>query len=264
MIRQPIPLTPEDVSVLIDCSLHYHFLQQKSALPVDLSAQADLDERVRKAIHRLHAAGGPARMSLDVCLKDSPRLPALQKIMTHYYQRLEQDWPRVMASNEAMALKISIAGVSLTLQATLDRLDRTRDGGILAILFRTQQTPPSTADDLRHNPAMTIYHALVASAYPLKRPVRLQELWLYHNEEVTIELSEDEYRHNLGRLREPVLGLARSEVMARPGLHCDSCPFKFNGCPVYVQPVDDETEPDDLVSSSPDGKMSPRRWIFKI
>ena len=264
MVRQPISLTPEDVSVLINCSLHYHFLQQKLALPADLTSQTIMDERVRKVIHRLHAAGGPARISLDECLKGVRRNPAIQKMITHYYQRLEQDWPRVIAGNETMTLRISIAGVSLILRATVDRLDRTRDGGILAILFRAQQTPPSTADELRHDPAMTIYHALVASTYPLKRPVRIQELWLYHNEEVTIELSEDEYRHNLGRLREPVQGLARSEVMARPGLYCDVCPFKHAGCPVYAPSGDEETEPDDLVSSYPDGKMSPRRWIFKI
>ena len=33
MIQQPIPLSPEDVRTLISCPLHYHFLQQKAALP---------------------------------------------------------------------------------------------------------------------------------------------------------------------------------------------------------------------------------------
>ena len=111
---------------------------------------------------------------------------------------------------------------------------------------------------------MTIYHALVATTYPLKRPVRMQELWLRLNQEVTIELSEEEYRHNLSYLREPVQALARGEVRARPGLHCDICPFKYQGCPVYAHDAEAESGPDDFEPPASGGKMSPRQWIFKI
>ena len=188
-----------------------------------------------------------------------------------------------------MTLKISIAGISLLLEATVDRLDRTSDGGILAILIRTQEGPLPGPDDLRRDPALTIYHALVAAAYPLRRPVRIQELWLgattppasdisseeaptaaargggspMPGQEVTIELDEEEYRSNLHRLRDPVRDLARGEVMARPGLHCDVCPFKYRGCPVYAQDSGAETEPQDFDSSDSPSKMSPRQWIFK-
>jgi hypothetical protein len=111
---------------------------------------------------------------------------------------------------------------------------------------------------------MTIYHALVATTYPLKRPVRIQELWLQTDQSVTIELSEDEYRRQLGDLREPVQALARGEVMARPGLHCDICPFKYRGCPVYFHEANAQNEEDDFVPSLPRGKIHPRKWIFKI
>jgi len=161
-----------------------------------------------------------------------------------------------------MTLRISIAGVSLLLRGTIDRLDKTSDGGVLAILFRTGESVPPTPADLRRNPAITIYHALVAATYPLKRPVRIQELWLTPNQEVTVELGEEEYRQNLSLLREPVQALARGEVMARPGLHCDVCPFKHNGCPVYAQ--DSESEPDEFAPPKSGGKMTPRKWIFKI
>jgi len=261
-MRQPIPLIPTEVRVLTRCPLHYHFLQQSSATQEELP-RAALDRVVRETIQQLHAAGGPARLSLESCLKEVIQ-PAARKMIENYYYRLEQDWSRMIAGNEPMSLRISIGGVALTLKATLDRLDTTRDGGILAILIRTDWEAPSTADELRSDPATTIYHALVASTYPLKRPVRIQELWLYHNQEVTIELSEEEYRENLGQLREPVQALARGEVMARPGLHCDVCPFKYRGCPVYAQEDDAETEPDDFVPPTSDGKISPRKWIFKI
>ncbi|MCB0174926.1 MAG: hypothetical protein KDJ97_30735, partial [Anaerolineae bacterium] len=109
---------------------------------------------------------------------------------------------------------------------------------------------------------VTIYHALVAATYPLKRPVRIQELWLRADQEVTVELSEDEYRDNLGRLRQPVRALARGEVMARPGLHCDVCPYKYRGCPVYAN--DPDAAPEDFDPTGSDGKIPPRQWIFKV
>lgn len=262
-MKQPIHLTPDEGRVLVRCPLHYHFLQQKPVIEID-PAQAALDELVRETIQALHAAGGPARMSLETCLAKVAHEPAAEPMVERYYHYLERDWPNVMASNETMSLKIFIGGVSLLLEGTVDRLDKTRDGGILAILFRTEPGPPPTAEDLRRDHAITIYHALVASTYPLKRPVRLQELWLQANENVTIELSEDEYRHNLGHLREPVYALARGEVMARPGLHCDTCPFKYHGCPVYTHEADDSSETDDFAPSPPRGNIPPRKWIFRI
>jgi hypothetical protein len=121
-----------------------------------------------------------------------------------------------------------------------------------------------TEDQLRNNHAMTIYHALVAATYPLKRPVRLQEMWLQPDQRVTIELSEDEYRQKLSDLREPVQALTRGEVMARPGHHCDTCPFQYHGCPVYRHEETNPNEDDDFASPPGDGKMSPRKWVFKI
>jgi hypothetical protein len=263
MMKQPIPLTPIDARVLALCPLHYHFLQQKPTQQTDTS-QKKLNELVRETIGHLHAAGGPSRLSLQECLNHAGGHPQTKKIIQQYYGRLEQDWPQMIAGNELMQLKISIGGVSLLLRGTIDRLDKTSDGGILAILFRTQAGPLPTTHTLRSDHAMIIYHALVAATYPLKRPVRLQEMWLQLNESVTIELSEDEYRQKLSDLREPVQALARGEVMARPGHHCDSCSFQYHGCPVYTQDNTPQTEEEDFVLSPPDGKIPPRKWIFKI
>ena len=219
---------------------------------------------VRDVIQHLHVTGGPARLSLQQCFERVPNEPAARQMVKHYYHRLEKDWPAMIAGNELMSLKISIGGVALALNATIDRLDKTRDGGILAIFFRTGQGRITAGDDLRHDPATTIYHALVASTYPLKRPVRIQELWLYPNKEVTVELSEEEYRQSLSKLRQPVQPLARGEVMARPGRHCDTCRFQHRGCPVYAQNADTGTENDGFDPPAPDGKISSRQWIFKI
>ncbi len=290
MTQQPFSLNPTEVRVLAQCPLHYHFLQQKSTVELDPEL-AKVDELVREVLQQLHAAGGPARMSLRECLEGLHTQRVARQMVERYYRRLEREWSQMIASNETMELRISLGGVSLELEATVDRLDKTSDGGILAILFRTEPPPIPTAASLRRDHAMTIYHSLVAATYPLRRPVRIQELWLRTNESVTIELSEEEYRRNLSDLRDPVIGLAKGEVMARPGLHCDTCPFKHHGCPVYAhevkalelaaknKPLDpnDVSQPilpklneitqgddDDFVSPSSDGKISPRKWIFKL
>ena len=259
MMKQPIPLTPAKVRVLVRCPLHYHFLQQSPTNGPD-----PVDRAAREAIRQLHAAGGPARLSLADCLKQLPDQPAARSMVERYYHHLEQDWSGMIAGNETMQLRISIGRVSLALQATVDRLDKTSDGGILAILFRTEDGPLPAAADLKKDHAITIYHALVAATYPLKRPVRIQEWWLRPDQRITIELSEEAYRRNLSDLREPVKALARSEVMARPGLHCETCTFKYRGCPVYAHEEASQDSGDDLVPSPQRGKISARKWVFKI
>lgn len=258
MVKQPIPLTPTEVRVLARCPLHYHFRQQ-----VARPKSNSLDTVVRETIQQLHAAGGPSRMSLAECLQKIEHHPTARLIVEKYYARLAREWANIIAINETMALRISLAGVALALEATVDRLDKTSDGGILAVLFRTEAGPLPDEATFRQDHAVTIYHALVAATYPLKRPVRLQELWLQLDDSLTIELSEEEFRRSLSDLREPVKALARGEVMARPGLHCESCPFKHRGCPVYLHETNDEAEPDDLAQPPQHGKI-PRQWIFKI
>lgn len=259
MLRQPIPLTPIEARVLAHCSLHYYFLQQTTR-PAD-PAQVALDEAIREAIQALHAGGGPARIPLEQCLAEVAHQPAAQPIIERYYRHLSQEWRQMIAGNETLELKISIGGMPVMLHGTVDRLDKTSDGGILAILFRTEAGPLPDADALRQDHGMTMVHALVAANYPTKRPVRLQELWLQADQSVTIELSEDEYRQNLAHLREPIQALAHGQVRARPGLHCDLCPFKLRGCPVYAH---DQNEADDLAATPPASKINPRQWIFKI
>ena len=103
MISQPIPLTPTEVRVLARCPLHYHFLQQEPSLRID-QAQIGLDQRVRDTIQQLHAAGGPARLSLEDCLRQVGPQPKARQMVERYYDRLGQDWPQMMAGNETIQL----------------------------------------------------------------------------------------------------------------------------------------------------------------
>lgn len=259
MLRQPIPLTPSEARILANCSLHYYFDQQTGS-SVD-PAQTAWDEAVREALQALHAAGGPARLPLEQFLAGQADQPLLRSILERYYRRLAQDWRQMIAGNETLELKITIGGIPVLLRGTVDRLDKTSDGGILAVLFRTEPGPLPAAAELRQDHAMTVFHALVAANYPHKRPVRLQEAWLQLDQSVTIELSEEEYRQNLVQLREPIQALARGQVHARPGLHCELCPFKYRGCPVYAHEQNDEN---DLASTPLEGKIPRRQWTFKI
>jgi hypothetical protein len=254
MVSQPISLLPEDVAILVECPLHYHFRgQQTGPTPAD-----DLDRLVRQTIHQLHAAGGPHRMSLRRCLAPLQPQQGAQRLVERYYTRLRHEWSGMIASNVPLELKITIAGVALRLHATPDRLSQASDGGIMVVLIRTGNSPLPSPEQLRRDPAYTIYHALVATAYPLKRPVRVQELWLHHDQAVTIELAEEEYRHNLSLLRDPVRDLARGQVQARPGLHCDRCPFKHRGCPVYAH------DASDFESYLSDGNIPDREWVYNV
>lgn len=266
MMKQPLPLTPETVRILVRCPLHFHFQETWSGRSgqINVPPLPSLDDMVRESIQRLHAAGGPARLSLAAWLDNVGDQPLARQMMEQYYQRLQQDWPWMIAGNETMTLKISLGGVSLALRGTVDRLDKTADGGIVATLFRTGgETTPSPAD-LTQDHAITVYHALVAATYPLKRPVRIQELWLQANQTVEVELSEAEYRRNLSQLREPVQALARGEVRARPGLHCDICPFKYQGCPVYAHETPKPGGSQEFDADAGPSKIPNRKWIFKI
>ncbi|MBE7553306.1 MAG: PD-(D/E)XK nuclease family protein [Anaerolineales bacterium] len=253
-------LTPAEARILANCSLHYYFDQQTGVSSLD-AAHVALDEAIREAVQALHAAGGPARLSLEQYLAGQADQLLLRPILERYYQRLAQDWRQMIAGNETLELKITIGGIPVLLRGIVDRLDKTSDGGILAVLFRTEPGPLPDAAELRQDQAMTMFHALVAANYPHKRPVRLQEAWLQLDQSVTIELSEEEYRQNLVQLREPIQALARGQVRARPGLHCELCPFKHRGCPVYAHEQNDEV---DLASTPLEGKIPRRQWTFKI
>ncbi len=263
MVKPPLPLTPEGVRVLVRCPLHYHFLQASDMEQAGQPEPAQPDSLVRERIQELHAAGGPARRSLEECLQGMTDQPLARKMVEHYYLRLKTEWPQMIAGNETMELRISLGGVPLALSGTADRLDKAADGGIVAVLFQTGAGPAPTPADLREDYAVTVYHALVAAAYPLKRPVRIRQIWLQDDKSVEVELSEAEYRRNLGYIREPIQALARGQFRARPGLHCDVCPFQYQGCPVYAHEVRDPGEGNEFAPSLAPSKIPQRKWIFK-
>ncbi|RME76973.1 MAG: hypothetical protein D6784_04720 [Chloroflexi bacterium] len=252
MTTRPIALSPTEAQTLVRCPLHFHFLLQSPPEPPDL-----LDAAVRSAVRRLHAAGGPARLPLDDLLQPLD-LPAARQMVTRYYHRLEQDWPRLIAATEPMELPIKLGGILVHFHEVIDRVDFTSDGGILTIIFHTGPGPLPDPEDLRRSPAIAVYHALTAATYPTRRPVRIQKWWLALDQTVTVELSREEYLQHLADLRQAVHALVRGEVVARPGLHCEQCPFQYDGCPVYG-PDSPDFDPD-----APRGKIPPRQWIFRL
>jgi hypothetical protein len=163
MVDQPIPLSPAEIRALITCPLHYHFLQQPSPQPP--AESAPIDAGVRAAIHALHAAGGPARVSIRKLLAPLAEYPAAQVMVEHYYLQLRQDWPRMLSGNETIRLPISVGAVRLALYATWIGWTKPAMAAYWRFCCAPTAKPARPTRSSCGGPAMTIYHAVVASAY---------------------------------------------------------------------------------------------------
>lgn len=258
----PPSFTPIELALLVDCSLQYHFWRQ-TALPLQITPAS----AVLETIQRLHAAGGPQRKNLPATLRDlaeltpagDPRDQAVaRQMIANYHRRLREEWPGVIAANEQLSLSISLPRGTFLCETVIDRIDREADGGVTAIELITIAGPvePFSAED---NIEATMRHALTAAAYPHKRPVRLSRKWLWHDQAQLLQLAEQEYRRNLQRVKERVIAWLGGEILARPGLHCQTCAFKYNGCPLYLteNPQDDRS---DLPKRPPPATLSQREW----
>jgi hypothetical protein len=226
------------------CTLQQHFWQQ---LPPQEEAMPE--DAVLKTIQHLHARGGPQRLNLPATLRyvegllatttvNRQQLSAARQMVAAYHRRLRKEWTQVIASNELLTLNIRLRQGWIQIEAVVDRLDKGANDEINAINFITHTGPVS---DLAQSKSIeaTMLHALTAAAYPHKRPVRVSYRWLQHNQEQTLQLTERQYRENLAQMKQRVEAWLDGEIMARPGLHCEECPFKHQGCPIY--PAEDES-----------------------
>ena len=232
--------TPTELQHIADCSLQHHFWRQTEP---DLST---MDDALLQSIHHLHASGGPRRLNLPGFLRyfgtllpadtDTGSLTTAREILATYHRRLRQEWENIVASNETLSLTIALSRQKIQIEATIHRLDKTADGGITVILF----IPPNAARLSIHEASImaTAYHALAAAEYPHRRPVRVAYFRLADNTLETIQLTEKTYRANFQRLKTRLQAWLDGEILARPGLHCDACPFKTEGCPLYTTAED--------------------------
>jgi hypothetical protein len=267
--QQPI-FTPFELEAVTNCTLQYHFLQQlPSASKAAENEVPSIEVIVRDTIQHLHASGGPFRLNLPTILRYAesaipeafqnhvPFTAAVRQMVANYHRRLKDEWPQVIASNEYVTLPIRLRGAVVQVEAVIDRLDKERDGGITAVnLIASPQAAPNVGSD--HPIELTMIHALAAAAYPQKRPVRIRNLWLYRDKTETIELTETQYRQNLEKMRARLQVWLGGEVLARPGLYCDDCPFQYRGCPIYPDETP-EKPTDDLSDPSLPATLSPRR-----
>lgn len=262
-----LTLTPVEFKHVSECSLQHHFWQQITSIEDDV-----LDYVVLETIQHLHAMGGPHRLNLPSILRymeqiipinieDDINLTALaRQIVANYHRYLRKEWAKIIASNEQLILNIKLKKTIVCCETVVDRLDQEEDGGITVIKFLTEVPSMPEAipeDDIE----VTMLHALAAAAYPHKRPVRVKYLWLVDNQTQTIELSEKTYRHNLERMKERVQKWVDGEILARPGLYCDQCPFKEEDCPIYANDYSTTTL-QDLPEDDSSATLSSRKWIF--
>ncbi len=256
--------TPTELQQIVDCSLQYHFWRQ-SPLPQHDRQQ----EPVLQTLQYLHAAGGPRRVNLPATLrflKDqlSPNAESstiMRQMIANYHRRLRNEWPQIIASNELLSLNIALARTTIRCESIIDRLDKEDDGGITAIKFVTDHTPV-TPPPSANNIEATMLHALTAAAYPHHRPVRVLYRWLYHDYDQSIQLNEKAYRQNLYRLKTRTQAWLDGEILARPGLHCNHCPFKHQGCPIHQTTAAPEDAEPYLAEDVPPATLSRRMWTF--
>ncbi len=233
----PPVFSPNQIQRIADCSLLQHFWTQ-SPPPENAVSRAIL-----KTIRQLHAGGGPHRLNLPATLRilaqqlpaDLPAagITAARDIVARYHRQLRSEWAQIIASNEPLAMNLPLPHGVIRCETVIHRLDKTADGGITAIKLIPTEKPaaPIESDSIE----ATMLHALTAAAYPHRRPVRVAFRWLRYDRTDTLELSENIYRRNLHRLKTRMQAWLDGEILARPGLHCETCPFKGAGCPLYPE-----------------------------
>lgn len=256
--------SPSQIQRIADCSLQQHFWAQS---PPETNPIGDA---ILNAIAQLHAAGGPHRLNLPGTLRilgktlppNTPKssITLARNALARYHRQLRAEWAQLIASNEPLALNIPLPRGIIRCETTIHRLDKTEDGGITAIKL----IPTAKPDVIPESDSIeaTVLHALTAAAYPHRRPVRISFRWLTHGRSVTLELTEGAYRHNLQRIKTRMQAWLDGEILARPGLHCDFCPFKFDGCPLYTNLDPEQIEPADLDTPASPATLSTRNWTF--
>lgn len=232
----PPTFSPNELQHIVDCSLQHHFWLQTDREP------SPADDAITRTIHHLHASGGPRRLNLPATLRfagaqlptdvDTATIAEVRAIIAAYHRRLRQNWAQIVAGNEALALNIALPRTTAQIAATIHRIDKMDDGGITAMQFilPNANPPPLHAMDI----AATALHALAAAEYPHRRPVQVAYYWLAEDRIETRQLTETAYRENLHRLKARLQLWLDGEILARPGLHCNRCPFKSAGCPLYA------------------------------
>ena len=271
---QPAVFSPADLAAITDCTLKFHFFRQTMATAFE---ESPLEAVVLQTINHLHASGGPHRLNLPATLRamaqfvpesharNVPLHATARQMVASYHRRLRGEWPHIIASQESMALAIRLSTGSIRVEAAIDRVDKAADGGVTAIQFVPWPSPIPEID-LETDIETTILHALVAANYPEKRPVRITYLWLYHNQTLSVELTEKTFRQNIERMRRRVAAWQAGEIVAQPGPYCDQCPFQYQGCPVFLHDVSPPTEQDsqtDLPQAQAPANLSPNEDEMK-
>ena len=256
-MSQRFVLSPTDLDIIAECTLKFSLLKQwlpSQGGDLAYSDRASIEAVARETLDRLHAGGGPYRLNLPATLRVLDQLlpeayrddvalkRTLRQMVANYHRRLKRDWSGVIASNELMTLTIRLPRGAVRVEAAIDRVDREQDGGITTVKF-VISADPIPEHSLEEDIETTALHALGAAAYPHHRPVRVKYLWLHQNQEDIVELTEKQYRRNLEIMKARLQAWQEGEVMARPGSHCDECPFKYDGCPVYANDLPPDAVP---------------------
>jgi putative RecB family exonuclease len=148
-----------------------------------------------------------------------------ERCLTNYYRRhYPFDADETLALEERVSFSLDAAG-AYRIQGFVDRIVRTRDGGIEIHDYKTSQRVPSQ-DKLDRDRQLALYQMGLASRFGADQPMRLVWHYLLPNQVRTSTRSPEQ----LDALRSETIGLidrirSESRFEPRPGPLCRWCEF---------------------------------------
>lgn len=168
------------------------------------------------------------------------------KIMKDYYAKNYPSQFTVLALETMFEVPLPVAGQQHLLTGKIDRVDKTEDGLLEVIDYKTTKKMPSQ-DAVDKDLQLAVYHLGVANRWPTlvkeERPLKTSLYFLKHGE----KLSSTRTAENLAETKESITrdfeiidkAFKESQFPATPNVLCDWCEFQRH-CPFFKHKFKEE------------------------
>lgn len=182
-----------------------------------------------------------AQWPADLVERDVRAQEEGRSLLTDYFHRHGDQWPRVLAVEEPFRLELG----RYTLMGTLDRVDELPDGTLQIVDYKTTRTPPVEPDTFQ----LDLYQlGLAAKTGRLAERVVFE--YLRHGTRRVALLDDRNIRPTLERVERIVAAVEGDDVLApNPGEHCRRCDY-IDYCPAL------RGDPLPLPLAAPDGQLA--------
>jgi len=168
------------------------------------------------------------------------------KIMKDYYAKNYPSQFTVLALETMFEVPLQVAGQQHLLTGKIDRVDKTQDGLLEVIDYKTTKKMPSQ-EAVDKDLQLAVYHLGVANRWPTlvkeERPLKTSLYFLKHGE----KLSSTRTAANLAETKESITrdfevidkAFKESKFPATPNVLCDWCEFQRH-CPFFKHKFKEE------------------------